>query len=329
MMDRIPLLLPFLLFFLLLLVSCSSVRRQSSPEEMLLYLPREDGTLLSDFAPAYLVDNPAAAYNRIGTPSAYLDGKGREHVVVDPAIPSLFVEQREFTTNKQAYTNLIYRVHFQQTPPDLLPFRLGAGNNPGLLLIITLDRFAHPVLYTTVHACGCYLAFFPTSYLGEESFPEKWPRDSQVVYGMKLPAFLGVDQSVPDRERVVIALQDGSHRVMGIFPATGEELRNYASVQVELYPVESLEAIPVEGNGVTSFFFTSGAREGYVKNSTRWRERILMSWWTLDWRIGEDKKLGKNKDDPPVFFTSLRLWARDSSDLRDFPAFLSYWGWKL
>lgn len=29
------------------------------------------------------------------------------------------------------------------------------------------------------------------------------------------------------------------------------------------------------------------------------------------------------------FYTSLKPWARTASDMRDFPGFLAYYGWKL
>ena len=54
-----------------------------------------------------------------------------------------------------------------------------------------------------------------------------------------------------------------------------------------------------------------------------------MSWWALDWRIGEDKKLGKNEDDGIRFYTSLKPWSRRASDLRNFKTFLRYWEWKF
>lgn len=275
-----------------------------------------------------MVENPEASYNRIGTPKVSLDNNNREYVFVDPNRPAVFVEERKFTTGKGSYTNLIYRIHFQEIPPDLMPFRLGAGKNVGLLVIVTLDRSHHPVLYTTVHTCGCYLAFFPTSYLAKENFPEKWPVAGHVVYGVKLPAFLTTMNFDPEKEKLAIFLQDGSHRVKDVFIAKIEELQQYESAQTELYPMDNLEKMPVDG-GFTSFYHESGRQQGYVKNNSKFRERLLMSWWTFDWRIGEDKKLGKNKQDPPVFFTSLKIWARERSDLRDFQEFLAYWGWNL
>ena len=54
-----------------------------------------------------------------------------------------------------------------------------------------------------------------------------------------------------------------------------------------------------------------------------------MSWWVFDWRVGEDKKFGKDKNDGILFYTSLKPWDREKSDMRDFVTFLKYWKWNL
>jgi len=96
-----------------------------------------------------------------------------------------------------------------------------------------------------------------------------------------------------------------------------------------LKPLKMLEGLALPDGGSTSFYETEGSRKDYVKNSQKPWERLLMSWWAFDWRVGEDKKLGRDLQDGGRFYTSLKFWARDASDLRDFPRFLRYWGWKL
>jgi len=96
-----------------------------------------------------------------------------------------------------------------------------------------------------------------------------------------------------------------------------------------LHPLEELKHLPLESGGTTSFYETKGCRAGHVKGSFKSRERLFMSWWTLAWTIGQDKYLGTDKNDGPVFYTSLLPWARKASDMRDFASFLRYWGWNL
>lgn len=54
-----------------------------------------------------------------------------------------------------------------------------------------------------------------------------------------------------------------------------------------------------------------------------------MSWWTFDLYIGNDKRLGDPAETGTVFYTSLKPWARDKSNMWFFADFLDYWGWQL
>ncbi|GAB4342945.1 MAG: hypothetical protein Kow0089_18410 [Desulfobulbaceae bacterium] len=323
-----------ILLFMLLqsLAACAQVQKSWDREDMLLYTPTANGdSLLIQYAPIFVVEHPQEEYNRIGTPRARLIEEENEHIFVDTNRPIMYTEIRQFQTEKNVYTNLVYRIHFPRTPWRLVPFEIGAGRNVGLLVIITLDSHERPLLYTTVHTCGCYLAFVPTSNLPQSAFPKNWPEENQTVFSEILPSLLRLDRPYLDESDVVLfPLRDGSHRIMDIRLDKREHLAGYPTEPIFLQPLSSLEHLPLAGSTTTtSFYETEGFRAGYVKDSHKPLELLLMSWWALDLRIGEDKRLSRNKDEPPVFFTSLKPWARDLSDMRDFPTFLKYWGWDL
>ena len=87
-----------------------------------------------------------------------------------------------FSTIKNTYTNFIYRIHFPEVPFDWYNLHITTGKNPGLLIIYTIeDPTAKLVLITTVHTCGCYLAFFPTEDLAKEAYPPNWPEETQCL----------------------------------------------------------------------------------------------------------------------------------------------------
>ena len=322
----------FLLVIILhFLVSCAPLSKAPDYTNFLAYQSQsKDQSLLSRFHPTFIIEKPHKLYNRIGTPKADLTAKGAERIFVDPGEATVYTEQRSFKTATDTYTNLIYRIHFPRTPFGLLPFQLGLGRNVGLIVIITLDRLQQPVLYTTVHTCGCYLALIPTTYLPEKALPLRWPEISQVVYTEILPARLDPILRGKQNDRLFVLIKNASHRITDIWLASDRTLQNYVTNPITMDQMTSLEQIPLPGmEKVTSFYETSGARKGYVKGSHKPLERAFISWWAFDWNVGEDKKLGANKSDPPVFYTSLKPWARDASDMRDFPAFLRYWGWNL
>jgi len=317
------------LLSLILLGACASGPGVPVPGSPAVYTAENDQTLLARYAPVFLVENSQKPYNRIGTPRAVIREDGREELYIDPARATFYARKQTFTTAKGIYTNLIYRVHFAKITGGYTPYYLGAGRNIGLLVVVTLDLLNQPLLYTTVHTCGCYLAFVPTSRLAAEALPRGWNKVQQSVYGESLPGFLDFQKLAAEHSRAVIVLRDGNHRVKDIRLVEPRDLSAAPLKTADLQPLAALEALPLKNGRTTSFYETAGDRQGYVKGSYKVRERWLMSWWAFDWRVGEDKLFSTDKSAGINFYTSLKPWARDASDMRDFAAFLDYWGWNL
>ena len=318
----------FLLFklltilLLLLTAACSSLvpsRKEPSPPQ---YISAEqDGSLLSKFAPLFIIEEPEKTYNLIGTPALRTGSVNQPVAYIDPTRPSIYTMQRSFTVHGNSYRNLIYRVHFEKTPYR----HLTAGKNVGLIIVVTLDASHNPRLITTVHTCGCYLGIIPTTHLPSTAYPKNWSVKEQRVYGESLPGQISIpqDQAVTS---LAFRLRGGTHRVMDVFWAGEEQLK--AAQPAPLKSMQGLRQLPF-GEQTDSFFETSGPRKGYVRNSHKPYERLLMSWWAFDWRIGEDKDFGPREQIGTIFYTSLKFWDRDESDMWNFSNFLDYWGWKL
>ncbi len=308
---------------LLLLSACISAPRPTPISSALQYRPEPAEQLLNQHAPFFWIEEYQADFNRIGAVRA----SSPEQIFIDPEFPLLYAEKRQFSTSKGDYTNLIYRIHFQKIPSSLFPFYLGAGKNIGLLVVVTLDSNGQPLLYTTVQTCGCYLAFIPTSYLSHQARHNDWSDERQTVFGESLPALLNFAGAPADQLHTQIRIRPGTHRVMDVWLTTS--VVSQPSVTIPLRPLDDLKHLPMGNNQTTSFYETSGYRAGHVKGSYKTRERLLMSWWAFDWNIGQDKYLGKNKEDGPLFYTSLKPWNREESDMRNFASFLRYWGWNF
>ncbi|MFO8008097.1 MAG: hypothetical protein R6V05_10210 [Candidatus Brocadiia bacterium] len=307
---------------LLLSTGCAGAPHRDNPQTA--YVVSDDGARLAQYAPMFVLQTWAEQHNRIGAPAVRREG-GEDTVWVDHARPIVYGRERPFQTEGASYTNLIYRVHFPRIP---LP-HLTVGRNVGLLVIITLDEAERPVLLTTVHTCGCYLAFVPTSYLPPAALPEDWEAGAQEVHGETLPGRLNYPPEFAPRYRPAIFVRDGTHRVMDVRLVDLQEAQwRYRVVPAELAPIESLDALPTDG-GTTSFFETSGPRKGFVKGSSKPLERLLISWWALDWRVGQDKRYGPADQMNTILYTSLKPWRRKASDMWPFAEFLRYWGWRL
>lgn len=246
-------------------------------------------------------------------------------IFIDTSRPTIYTLVQKFTSGGSDYTNLIYRVHFPEVPAG----HLTKGRNVGLLVYVTLNNRDEPVLITTLHTCGCYLAMVPTSNLGRDKWPGDRADGNQDIYGEKLPGHLELPESVPGG-RLVIRLRSATHRVMGLEFREVEIGKGGATLErpVDLAPMAALDQIPLNG-GYISFFEKEGRRKGHVKESHKPLERLLMGWWALDLLVGEDKALGPPEETGATFYTSLKFWARQESNIWNFPEFLKYWGWNF
>jgi len=314
--------LPVLLGMLLSLSSCAGSYR--GPDqlhgELATYQAAVDTSRASRFAPLFLVEENQFPYNRPGTPQLYRSDDDKTAALVNPAQPTLYWQETDFQGRYGTYHNLIYRLHFSEVPPG----HLTSGKNVGLLVIVTLDSQERPLLYTLVHTCGCYLAIIPTAHLPKHAFPEGWNTGTGDVYGELLPGLLPLPaQDQP--AHLLITLRSETHRAMDIRLVPS---RPPSNTTLTLQPMLALHQLPLEG-ATSSFFENTGARKGYVRNSQKLWEQLFMSWWALDGKVGEDKALGPAQETGVIFYTSLKPWAREASNLWEFHDFLTYWGWDL
>ncbi len=284
----------------------------------------DNDSLLGRHAPIIAPQGTKFDHNRIGRAQARRDDDGKEKIYIATDQPTFYSREQTFTTARgNHYQNLIYRFHFPHVPQP----RLTAGKNGGLFVILTLNAQHQPVLITTVHTCGCYLAIVPTSYLASTAYPEKRGSGRQKVFGESLPGRLDYPTPFTGEWRPMIHLRRDNHRVMDITLSRQAQLQGSVET-VQLTPISALDRLPLD-KGQTSFFHPSGRHKGYVKGASKPWELLLMSWWTFDLHIGNDKRLGDPAETGTVFYTSLKPWARDASNMWFFADFLDYWGWQL
>ncbi len=281
------------------------------------------------FAPAFVAHQYSKTYNRIGTLSAVRSPDGQERVFVDPHKAVVFSEVRTFSTASGTYTNLIYRVHFSEVPFTLIPLHYTAGYNVGLLVVVTLNAAEKPILVTTVHTCGCYAAVIPTAALPLEAHPENRTEGPLDVYGERLPSRL--DYSSASHPRLMVHLRPGVHRVMDLQITDDSDLASdpaFRLLPATMEPADHLEKIPIQG-GTTSFYFRDWPLTGHVKGSFKGLESLTLGIVSLDFYVGMDKVYGDENGPDNPFYTSLRFWNREKSDMRFFARFLRFWGWRL
>ena len=73
----------------------------------------------------------------------------------------------------------------------------------------------------------------------------------------------------------------------------------------------------------------NGLTEGFVKNSFKSWEALSLSLISLDFFVGTDKIYGDSRKTGTIFYTSLKPWYREESDMWHFDRFLRFNGWRL
>ncbi len=316
-----------LLIGLLLLFSGCAHHVAIAPDSPVqVYSPIEEGkSLVEQFAPEFVIYGAQKEHNRIGRPVVKSDTTGKEKIAIDVQNPVVYFQKQSFQTDRDSYVNLVYRIHFPKVPFQLVPFNLTYGSNPGILLIITLNSANKPVLITSAGTCGCYKAMVPTNNLPDAALPEGWLKSesAQQIYGEILPRRIVYDADV--RQRLRVYLRPDVHRVMHLEVGNGSSSSVGESVAFTLEPTENLNRLPSK-NGPVSLYHTSGILNGHVKGAIKPLETMLMSWLSFDLFVGMDKAYG---DTGNPFYTSLKPWNRQQSDLWHFDRFLRFWGWRL
>jgi hypothetical protein len=316
----------------LLFLICSACSHQQIVEDRIRYTVHttSDGSddLLQDHAPVFQADGLSHDYNKIGRPSIRKKGGTEPVIYVDTERPTLYVMKRAFTTNKGDYTNLIYRIHFPKSPFKLIPFNLTAGKNVGLMVVITLDDQKKPMLVTTVHTCGCYLAIIPTTYLPRDFYPKKWQQRPLKVYGETLPAILDYEKIA--EPRLLVTLRPVVHRVMDLkLVAEAEFHGKQNNVEyMEFMDMDTLARLPINGETI-SFYHERGLLRGHVKGAIKAWETLFLSLVSLDLFVGTDKAYADTRETGNPFYTSIKPWNRKKSNMWNFVPFLQFWGWRL
>ncbi len=319
-----------LMALLALSVGCAHLGPSDGPDRAeTLYWPETDDTLAGRHAPAFLARGTEDPANRIGRPVARGTRLGVE-IDIDPEAPTIYTEVQDVSTPKARYTNLIYRIHFPEVPFRLIPFRLTAGDNVGILVIVTVDGGGRPVLVTTAGTCGCYAAVVPTDALDPSAWPDGWDPAGFELYGEEMPGLLRTAEMASPR--VVVHLRPEIHRVtdLTVVDAAGgmPPLPAAPRRRADLMPVSALDALAHDG-GTVSLFYDDWPLTGFVKGAFKPWETLLLGPISLDPFVGMDKRYGDTEETGNPFYTSLKPWNRRASDLWHFQRFLRFWGWDL
>ena len=199
--------------------------------------------LFSTYAPVWEVD-VVSDDDRMGAP-AWQD----DQLVVEVQRPVVYTRTSHTRFDGRTLLQLNYVVWFpartREDPIDLL-----AGHLDGLVWRVTLAPDGTPLIYDSIHNCGCYHMFFPGERL------EPVPDGDQGQEPLLIPQGLTVDS----RARAVIRLAAGTHYIQRVYADTPGRNTAY-----ELARYRSLRSLPTARGHHRSLFDS----EGLVPSSVR------------------------------------------------------------
>ena len=214
-----------------------------------------DARFLDRHAPVIVVDE-VTPDDQVGRPIAVEGGAGNGFAV-DPSDPVMFTHISHTRFAGEVLVQLNYHVWFPARPKDAPGGGLLGGKFDGLIWRVTLDRDLQPILYDTIHPCGCYHLFFPTKRL-------EWrDNDGALEDGTTIAAIV---EPPGAGERMIVQLSAGDHYVVKV-AASMPPLIDKA---LTLAPYAGLRALHTSGGGARFF-----GEDGIVKASKRGERHIL------------------------------------------------------
>jgi hypothetical protein len=199
--------------------------------------------LLAAYAPEFEVDE-ADENDRIG---ALGYGAGRS-LRVDTSAPTVYARLAYTRFAGRVLPQLVYSAWFPSRPLES-PGDLLGGFLDSLVWRVTLDLDGAPLVFDTMHSCGCYHQFVPTARVAARPQPETL--DESLFAPQSLPRLQFSD-------RVVLRVASRTHYLQRVLvnPAADPTAKRYA-----LAPDDALRSLPT-AEGRRSAFGADGIVQG-------------------------------------------------------------------
>jgi hypothetical protein len=172
-----------------------------------------------------------------------------EAPLVDITRPSIYRRISHTRVNGRTYAQLVYSVWFPSRPREQL-FDLLSGALDSVIWRVTLDDDGAPLIYDSIHGCGCYHLFFPTSRLKLKPPPEantEWafvPKNAPPL----MPS-----------QRIVLQIAATSHYIVGV---NKNDNNNAETKILQWRDDEELRALPTNDGTTRSIFQPDGLVAG-------------------------------------------------------------------
>jgi hypothetical protein len=178
-------------------------------------------------------------YDRIGMPH----WRTENAIAIDTRRPEAYTLLSHTRFQGQVLTQLNYIIWYPARP-KVNALDIYGGHLDGLNYRVTLDRNGQPLLYDSVHNCGCYYAAYPTPHLTARE---------RIDYG-EPPLILKAPRETHEAQLMTVAMESRTHFVMHFYPSVAGDAGGAETAQYSLAPYERLRSLADKRGGHRSMF---------------------------------------------------------------------------
>ena len=254
-----------------------------------VYSPEERKALFLMYAPAWEIQIHGD-YDRIGAP-IWTD-KGVLDVDTDKPVTYTVLS---FTrSGEKILTQLNYIIWFPSRPKKGA-LDIYGGLLDGLTYRVTLDNNGEPLVYETIHNCGCYYKAYPTNRL----------QVLEKIDYAEPPLILKAPDVNLSKDFVAVAMESRTHYVQHLYPLSRE--LEPAMAAYSLVDYGQLRSLPYSGDDRKSMFNLYGNAPGSerLERFIFWPTGVLSPGAMRQWGRHAVAFVGKRHFDDPFFMDKM------------------------
>ena len=254
-----------------------------------LYSSEEREALFKLYAPIWEI-RITGDYDRIGAP--IWTEKGALDVNTSEPVTYTLLSFTRF--GNQILTQLNYIIWFPARPKESA-LDIYGGLLDGLNYRVTLDHNSEPLLYETMHNCGCYYKAYPTKRL---QIREK------IDYA-EPPLILKAPQLNQAKNFMAIAMESRTHYVQHLYPLSRKSQPEMADYSIAGYG--QLRSLPYSTDKRRSMFNQYGIAPGSerLERYILWPTGVLSPGAMRQWGRHAVAFVGKRHFDDPFFMDKM------------------------
>jgi hypothetical protein len=253
------------------------------------YSPAAREALFRIYAPSWEVQ-AEAEYDRIGTP--FWASEDKLDINTNQPLTYTLLSFTRF--GKEVLTQLNYIIWFPARPKEHA-LDIYGGLLDGVNYRVTLDKNGEPLLYETIHNCGCYYEAYPTSRL----------KIREKIDYAEPPLILKAPELAPPKELMTMAMESKTHYVQHLYPLARQwqpEMAVYA-----LADYGELRSLTDSKGGRRSMFSPDSLAPGSerLERFILWPTGVVSPGAMRQWGRHAVAFVGERHFDDPFFMNSM------------------------